>query len=344
MWAQHALCAGIPLYVTGYLLTGPHPWYVALAALLIIPALMWVDHVSGHSVAEPPVVAAWPFDGLLLALTAVQVANVALATRMMRHVPLLSVETFATAILVGANTGYSAIVVAHELIHRRSKLLQTLGRLLMATSCYEHFSTEHVRGHHVRVGTEEDPATARLGENFRAFWRRTVPGQFRSAWRIEARRLGDADMKWNDLRLLRSAVLHGVIFESALGLAVLAVGGVPALVVFLAQAYVGVGLLEAVNYFEHYGLRRTGRKVRPVDSWDSDSAFTRFGVVGLSRHADHHAHAAKPFQTLRLHEESPKLPDGYIVMALAVIFANRRMRARLEAELERRQLGPFAVG
>jgi alkane 1-monooxygenase len=343
VWALHLISTGIPLYVLGYLLTGPHVWYVALPSLAIIPALMWVDRQGGKSRHEPvDDLPSWPFDLLLLVLTALQLANIVLAARMMRGTPLISMETFVTAVLVGANTGYSAIVVAHELIHRRSRFLHSLGRLLMATALYEHFSTEHVRGHHVRVGTEEDPATARYGESFAHFWRRTIPAQFRSAWRIEARRLGEPGMTRSDPRLLRSAVLHGVVFEVLLALLILVTCGLAAFVMFLGQAFVAVGLLEAVNYFEHYGLRRTGRKVRPVDSWDSDSAFTLFGLVGLSRHSDHHAHAARPFQTLRLHEESPKLPDGYIVTALMVIFANARVRERLGAELERRGLGPFA--
>ena len=52
------------------------------------------------------------------------------------------------------------------------------------------------------------PSGARFGESFRAFYVRTVPAQFRSAWRIETARLGDVDMRWYDLRLLRSRVVH----------------------------------------------------------------------------------------------------------------------------------------
>jgi alkane 1-monooxygenase len=208
---------------------------------------------------------------------------------------------------------------------------------------YEHFFVEHVRGHHLRIGTDEDPATSRHGETFRQFWRRTVPAQFRSAWRLETKRLGDEDMTWHDPRILRSAVVHGILAEIAVLAGVLALLGPAALVFFLLQAHVAVRLLEAVNYFEHYGLRRQGRKVRPVDSWDSDSWFTLFALVGLSRHADHHAYAARPFQALRTWEESPKLPYGYIVMVLLVVFDNPRARSLLDAELQRRRLGPFAM-
>ena len=38
---------------------------------------------------------------------------------------------------------------------------------------------------------KDDPATARFGETFHQFYRRTVPAQFKSAWRLEKKRLGD---------------------------------------------------------------------------------------------------------------------------------------------------------
>jgi alkane 1-monooxygenase len=343
LWALHSISALVPLYVLAFVATGPHPWWAALPWLGVVPVIVVLDRRSGSALHAPlPAVPEWPFDALLVALSLIQLANVVLAARMVHRGGLLRADTLVAVLLVGVDSGYSAIVVAHELIHRRSRGMQRLGRLLLCTVFYEHFFVEHVRGHHLRVGTADDPATSRFGESYAAFWRRTVPAQFRSAWRLEAKRLGDEDMSLLDRRILRSDVLHGVVAETAIALALLALFGPGALVVHLAQAYVAVRLLEAVNYFEHYGLRRQGRKVRPVDSWDSDSWFTLFALVGLSRHADHHAYASRPFQDLRTWGESPKLPHGYIVMVVRVIFDNDAVRALLDAELERRSLGPFA--
>ena len=343
MWGLHLISLAVPLYVLAFLVTGPHRWYAALPWLLAIPVLMLLDGRTGPALHKPiEGVASWPFDVILLALSALQLANVALGARVIALAGVFSADALVAVLLVGTNSGVSAIIVAHELIHRKERWMVLTGRLLLCTVFYEHFVTEHVRGHHARIGTEDDPATARFGETYRAFWRRTVPAQFRSAWRLEAKRLGDEDMRWSDPRGLRNAVLHGVIAETALALGVLAAFGPAGLAVHLGQAWVAVRLLEAVNYFEHYGLRRQGRKVRPVDSWDSDSWFTLFALVGLSRHADHHAYAARPFQALRTWEESPKLPSGYVVTTLMAIFANARLRGLLSAELERRKLGPFA--
>jgi alkane 1-monooxygenase len=100
--------------------------------------------------------------------------------------------------------------------------------------------------------------------------------------------------------------------------------------------------LEAVNYFEHWGLSRTSRRVRPNDSWDTESRFTLYTLIGLSRHADHHAYASRPYQQLRHWEQSPKLPYGYFGMVLMVWARNDLVQRMLAHELRSRSLGPFA--
>ena len=80
-----------------------------------------------------------------------------------------------------------------------------------------------------------------------------------------------------------------------------------------------------------------------MDSWDTSNAFTLYGLVGLSRHADHHAWASRPFQDLRHWDESPKLPRGYPGMIRLVLGQNAKFQRQMTAELERRGLGWRAV-
>jgi alkane 1-monooxygenase len=114
------------------------------------------------------------------------------------------------------------------------------------------------------------------------------------------------------------------------------------LVAHVLQAWWATRALEVVNYFEHWGLRREGKRVLPAHSWDTHSFFTYYALTGLSRHADHHAFAARPYQQLRVWAESPKLPKGYLAMFPLVLGRNRRFRNLMTAELQRRRLGPFA--
>jgi alkane 1-monooxygenase len=344
IWAPHLAALFLPLASLAFLLSAPHPGWVAVL-LVAVPglAMQLADRFGGAQSHEPrPDLPGWPFDALLLLLVAIQLANVALLAHVFASRSLWSLDAPMAVLIVGASSGYSGIVVAHELIHRPSHGLQLLGRALLCTVMYEHFYTEHVRGHHVRVGTPDDPATARFGESFNRFYVRTVPAQFRSAWRLEAKRLGDEDMPLLDRRQLRNRVLHGLVAEWGLAFAILALAGAASMAVFLLQAAFASRALEVVNYFEHWGLVRTGRRVRPVDSWDTHSRFTYYALTGLTRHADHHAFAARPYQQLRVHPEAPVLPRGYIAMFPLVLARNREFRRQMTAELERRRLGPFA--
>jgi alkane 1-monooxygenase len=228
------------------------------------------------------------------------------------------VELIGAVVATGITGGVIGITVAHELVHRTSRLDRALGKLMLISVCYFHWATEHVAGHHRRVATREDPATARLGETLPAFLVRSVVQTFMSSWRIEATR--------NDRRgeksPLRNPVLWGSVASLGLG-ALMYVGfGWQALVFFFAHSVVAIAFLETINYIEHYGLERrllrpgVYERVTPLHSWNSSQWLTNVLLFNLQRHSDHHAWAARPYYKLRHHPEAPQLPTGYAGMAL----------------------------
>lgn len=343
VWSLHLLCFVQPVTCALLLATAPHSREAALLWLLPLAVSIAADMRSPGERRQPaPTLPAWPFDAVLHVLVALQLANVALLATVVARDGFWRVDSLVGVVLVGVSSGYSGIVVAHELIHRTGWRMQQLGRLLLCTVLYEHFFTEHIRGHHARVGTPDDPATARFGERSDRFFLRTVPAQFRSAWRLEATRVGAEGRPWWDRRWLANRVVHGLVVEWSVALAILIALGPGAFAAYALQALVAVRLLEAVNYFEHWGLVRATRRVRTIDSWDTDSWFTLYTLIGLSRHADHHAYASRPYQQLRYFAESPKLPYGYFGTVVLALFRKDHLRRRLAAELERRRLGPFA--
>jgi alkane 1-monooxygenase len=230
-------------------------------------------------------------------------------------------EIAAMAISMGMSCGALGINAAHELGHRRRPIEKKMAKALLLTSLYMHFIIEHNRGHHARVATEEDPASARYGENLFAFFFRSITGSYRSAWEIENSRLrkqGRSIWTW-DNEMIRFTVI-----EVAFVAAIAAVFGVIPAVAFIGAAFCGALLLETVNYIEHYGLQRqkqeNGRyeRVLPIHSWNSNHPLGRLLLFELSRHSDHHAHARRKYQILRHFDHSPQLPTGYPgMMALA---------------------------
>ncbi|MBD0322942.1 MAG: alkane 1-monooxygenase [Aldersonia sp.] len=232
------------------------------------------------------------------------------------------VDKIGLAISIGC-VGGIGINTAHELGHKKVDLERWMSRIALAQSAYGHFYIEHNRGHHVRVATPEDPASSRVGETFWAFWPRTVAGGVRSAWRLEQQRLERLGKRpWT----LRNDVLSAWLMTAVLFVALVAVFGIELLPYLIVQAVVGFSLLEAVNYLEHYGLRRektaSGRYERPAPahSWNSDHVVTNIFLYHLQRHSDHHAYPTRRYQTLRSWDGAPNLPAGYATMILLAYF------------------------
>ena len=79
VWALHMIAFIVPFYILAFTLTGPHRWYASLPWLLVIPLLMLLDRKSGPALHRPVEnMPSWPFDLMLVGLTALQLANVAL--------------------------------------------------------------------------------------------------------------------------------------------------------------------------------------------------------------------------------------------------------------------------
>ena len=57
-------------------------------------------------------------------------------------------------------------VVGHELIHHKEAHNKLFGTWASTKLMYSNFVDEHIKGHHKKVSTLEDPATARINEPF----------------------------------------------------------------------------------------------------------------------------------------------------------------------------------
>ena len=246
----------------------------------------------------------------------------------------------------GVCTGGVGITVAHELLHKTTTLELFLAKVLLTSVCYAHFCVEHRFGHHRRVGTPDDPASAKRYTSFYAFFVKSVVGTYRGAWRIwrgedeNAVHLGQVAKKTFGKTFMTDAHVLPALW--AVGLFFANKRDAKAVCFFLLQALVAVTLLELVNYVEHYGLTRvtledditsddrvsTEKKkqekayepVTPAHSWNAPQRVTNWFVFRLQRHSDHHARAATPYQALRTYAEAPTLPTGYtgtMLVALA---------------------------
>lgn len=224
----------------------------------------------------------------------------------------------ALVISTGVVGGF-CINAGHELGHKKPRIERVLAQLVLAPTAYGHFVVEHNRGHHRDVATPEDPASSRMGESIWRFVLREWPGAWRRAWVLERERLArEGRGAFN----LRNEIVATGLLTLALWTALVAWLGAGVLPFLLLSAAWANFQLSSANYIEHYGLlRRPGPDGRPErcaprHSWNSNSLVSNWILFQLQRHADHHAHAARRYQSLRHFPEAPQLPTGYFGMFL----------------------------
>lgn len=324
LWLLGALTITLPLNAAHLaLLTGIHLfwWFGPIFVFGIIPVL---DYLIGDDSSNPPddVVPTLEkeryYRRIVYLATLIEYVSFLGAVWIVGTHALAWYDYLGFALSLGAATGVS-INTAHELGHKTDPFERWLAKITLAPVAYGHFFVEHNRGHHVRVATPPDPASARYGESFWRFLPRTVFGSIGSAWRLEKERLarlGKSPWTW------RNEVLHSWAMTVVLWGAVIAVFGKVVVPFLLIQAAYGASLLEVVNYLEHYGLGRkqlaNGRyeRCQPEHSWNSNRIVTNLFLYQLQRHADHHANPTRSYQALRHFDTAPQLPSGYATMIM----------------------------
>jgi alkane 1-monooxygenase len=245
-------------------------------------------------------------------------------------------ELAGLTVSIGIVLGALGINVAHELGHRANPSEQALAKWGLLPVLYQHFFIEHNRGHHKHVSTDADPATARKDENVYVFFFRSIIGQYKNAWKLEAERLQRKGQKfWSWQNEMLRFQIYQIAYLTTIGL----IFGLTVVPYALAIALIGILLLETINYIEHYGLRRKKlpngnfERVLPIHSWNSDHEMGRIVLFELTRHSDHHYLASRKYQILRHMDESPQLPTGYpgsMLMALVPPLWFAAMNHRLE--------------
>jgi alkane 1-monooxygenase len=298
-------CALLPSQLVVYTGLEVFWWIGPIIVLVVIPLLDWAIGDDGSNPRDEDYEALSNdryYRWCTYLFLPLQFIGLLIAGYLWASHELSLADKLGLAVTLGFVSGIG-INAAHELGHRAERLERWLAKIALAQSGYGHFFVEHNRGHHVRVATPEDPASARFGESLWQFLPRTMLGGFRSALALERQRLARNGKRWLSPS---NHLLQAWAMSAALFTALIAAFG-PVVIPYLAiQALIGAGLLETVNYVEHYGLLRARRP-------DGRSARCSFH---LQRHSDHHANPGRRYQTLRSSARAPQLPAGYATMVV----------------------------
>lgn len=322
-------------------------WLPMLYAWLLIPAaelLIRPDERNMQAAEEELAKKNRLYDYMLYLFVGLQLVALLIFLQSMKQDALTWWEIAGRVGSMGLLCGTFGINVGHELGHRSNRFEQGLAKISLLTSLYMHFFIEHNKGHHKNVATPEDPSSARYNEPVYLFYFRTIVYSYLSAWNIanaDCRKKGHSSLHW------RNEMLQAQLLQIALVSYLFITVGEMATFYFLCAAAIGIGLLETVNYIEHYGLQRkatgVGKYERPMPhhSWNSSHILGRLMLFELSRHSDHHYLASRKYQILQHHTNVPQLPTGYPgSMLLALVppawfyVMNRRIQQLTSSEGE----------
>ena len=215
------------------------------------------------------------------------------------------IEQIGFVLSTGVLLGAFGITSAHELVHRREKLMKAIGVYNLMLVNFAHWGQEHVFGHHKYVATPLDPATARKNENVYAFWVREYFGSLIDSYKINGRKF---IFYWFNTVWISAAIYY--IFD------------LKALLFWWAISAVAILLLQTVDYIEHYGLERPKNAegnymaFKAQHSWDSSSWITNITLFNLGFHSHHHMKAIVRYEDLVEQQEARQMPFGYSVMVL----------------------------
>lgn len=324
----------LPLLIIANLLGG---WYPLLNFLFILVCYLVFDRITDSMQNDEPTRFPFILNGFMylhILLSFVAVASVCVTASDYHGLVLskimeltgislseLANPSLISSIVAAVGTGFVIsinMVVGHELTHRTlSKLDMFMGHVSLAIVGDSQFAISHVHCHHKNIGTEEDAATARRGENLYRFILRSALGQHREAWQFEKVRLE---------RSSRSAFSFGnkllpwYFVTLAIAACTFVLAGWMGVMLYLIIMLVSKANYESTNYIQHYGLVRIPQtKVRPEHSWDCIASYSSSALLNLTRHSDHHANPNKEYWLLGSTNENMMIEHGYVVQMMKAL-------------------------
>ncbi|OAN80813.1 hypothetical protein A8B78_10585 [Jannaschia sp. EhC01] len=215
---------------------------------------------------------------------------------------------------LGQLLGLGAVDVGHELAHSRNRLDVEIGRAVIAPCLHTSSIIDHVYRHHAAVCTADDAVSAKRGEPFVAYFRRSVVSQNLWAWEFAAKRMRHLGKSvWS----LSNAALRGHILEVAYLLFAALVFGWVGLLVAVVAALIAMRAIESISYIAHYGLIRVpGTPCCSRHSWNSRRTISSGYMLNMTSHSHHHTTPSLPYWDLRVKDDMPILPLSPGIMSL----------------------------
>ncbi|MGQ0622519.1 MAG: alkane 1-monooxygenase [Panacagrimonas sp.] len=305
--------------VIGFLLGGEYVWL----GLATFPVLLSFDILLSADTAPRRIASPFLTDlplylhvGLIVALYVSFVASVENGSNPLTG-PGAGWQIAGSLLSMGWLSAVPNLPVAHELMHRRHWFPRRLAQLASTFYGDPNRDIGHVLTHHIHLDTPRDCDTPRRGQTLYTFVWQATRGSYMDAIENEAavlRRKGLSPWHWSNKTYQQVVMLLAVpVFSGVLA-------GVMATVVVLAAMFMAKALVEAFNYFQHYGLvRADGGPVLKHHAWNHLGPIVRPLGCEITNHIHHHLDGYKRFYDLPPEPTAPQMPSLFLCFAVGLI-------------------------
>lgn len=316
-------------------------WLPLFIGFVVAPLLHFIFPASLPSLSSNEKLdSAWRLylDSLIIASVPLQMLMLLVSAKFWTSGQIDLIGSMAYLAGVGSFSGFCAINVGHELIHshvittdqiksnggflllsssRGASISRLLGSLLLYSVCFGSFSAEHLKSHHLYVGTPKDCYTAKRAQSIYSFTFQTLAAYFRHSFSVKKQLLEP-----QATTLLSGSILFQTLASLVFLIMFFFAWRWSGLIFFLGQSIVAIVLMGWVVYLQHYGINRkqdsSGRiePVREWHAWNEKSWIMDIYLLNLYRHADHHVNPNKPFYLLSESSIAPSYPYPFFIMML----------------------------
>jgi alkane 1-monooxygenase len=305
--------------LVGFALGGPWIWL----GLGTFPVLLLLELVLPRDLAVRRISRPWLVDGALYANCLILLAMWVLFAVFVADGsnPLNAADAAwrigGSIASLGWLSAVPNIAVLHELLHRRHWFPRYVGQIFATFAGDPNRGIAHVKGHHLDLDTPADTDTAYRGELLHTFIFRCSYGAYAEAVRSEAHRLRQLGFSpWNWRNVTYQEVVLLALPPALCGY----FAGGAAAGVAVTSMVVAKALMEAFNYFQHYGLVRIpGAPVEMRHAWNHLGAIARPIGVEITNHIHHHLNADTPFYDLKPEPEAPQMPSLFICFLSGIL-------------------------
>ncbi|WP_082902860.1 fatty acid desaturase [Paraburkholderia ginsengiterrae] len=281
-----------------------HPWLYLMLLVTVVPA---ADALIGQDVAGTNRMPSHAPSGPAVPVTYIFVSGAAVLVALGKAMSARPLE-FAGLMIASGVVSAFAMAHIHEAMHRGGRRFRLISDVALAVAGYPHYRVVH-QLHHGHVGDPRFGSTAHVGLSVWCHVGRSFFSALRSAIAYE---LGQI-RSWRESRLLQ-------IIPISVGVVTLFAwtGGWRGVVFYVGQGVVSVFVVEAVGYFQHYGLSGSPDELGNQVAWDINFWLSNRLFVNNGLHTHHHLDQTRTYD--HLVHAGRELPGGYLHMfGLALI-------------------------